>query len=67
MGRRQAIQNLNLEEEQKKMKGILGKPRIQDDLQEAPGAYKDILDVINNEKDLVKVLIKLKPLAVIKG
>lgn len=67
MGRRQAIQNLNLEEEQKKMKGILGKPRNQDDLQEAPGAYKNIIDVIDNEKDLIKVLVGLKPLAVIKG
>lgn len=67
MGRRQAIENLNLEEEQNKMKGILGKPRNQEDLQEAPGAYKNIIDVINNEKDLIKVLVKLKPLAVIKG
>jgi tRNA-splicing ligase RtcB len=67
MGRRQAIENLNLDEEQKKMKNILGKPRNKEDLQEAPGAYKNIIDVINNEKDLVKVLVKLKPLAVIKG
>jgi tRNA-splicing ligase RtcB len=67
MGRRQAIDNLNLEEEQKKMKGILGKPRNKEDLQEAPGAYKNIIDVIDNEKDLIKVLVGLKPLAVIKG
>jgi len=67
MGRRQAIQNLNLEEEQNKMKGILGKPRNKEDLQEAPGAYKNIIDVIDNEKDLIKVLVGLKPLAVIKG
>ena len=67
MGRKDAIRRLNLEEEQKKMEGIIGAPRRQDDLQEAPGAYKDIDEVMENQKDLVKVLVKLKPLAVIKG
>ena len=67
MGRKEAIRTLNLAEEQAKMEGILGKPRNQDDLQEAPGSYKDILEVMENQKDLVKILVKLKPLAVIKG
>ena len=67
MGRKDAIRRLNLEEEQKKMEGIIGAPRSQDDLEEAPGAYKDIDVVMENQKDLVKVLVELKPLAVIKG
>jgi tRNA-splicing ligase RtcB len=67
MGRKQAIKNLNLEEEQNKMKGILGAPRNQDDLDEAPGAYKPIGEVMENQKDLTKILVELCPLAVIKG
>lgn len=67
MGRGEAIRTLNLEEEQAKMEGILGKPRNQQDLEEAPGAYKDIDAVMENQKDLVKVLVELRPLAVIKG
>ena len=34
---------------------------------EAAGAYKDINTVMNEQKDLVKVLVELSPIAVIKG
>lgn len=67
MGRNQARRILKLEDEQKKMEGILGKPRGINDLDEAPGAYKNIDEVMENQKDLVKIKVKLKPLAVIKG
>lgn len=67
MGRKEAIRTLNLQEEQKKMNGILGAPESQAELEEAPGAYKDIDKVMANQKDLVKIKVKLKPLAVIKG
>ncbi len=67
MGRNEAVKTLDLKHEQEIMKGILGAPRTKEDLQEAPGAYKDILDVMENQKDLVKILVELKPLAVIKG
>lgn len=67
MGRAEAIRTLNLKEEQDKMIGILGAPRNQEELEEASGAYKDIDEVMENQKDLVKILIELKPLAVIKG
>ncbi|MFA5397933.1 MAG: RtcB family protein, partial [Methanogenium sp.] len=67
MSRKKAISDLNLEEEQKKMTGILGAPRNKDELEEAPGAYKDIDVVMENQKDLVKILVELRPLAVIKG
>lgn len=36
------------------------------DLSEAPGAYKNIETVMNNQKDLVEILIKLRPLGVVK-
>lgn len=37
------------------------------DLSEAPQAYKDIDVVIENQKDLVDVVVKLKPLGCMKG
>jgi len=67
LGRKEAIRTLNLEEEQAKMSGILGAPRTRNELQEAPGAYKDIDEVMKNQADLVKIKIKLTPLAVVTG
>ena len=37
------------------------------DLSEAPQAYKDIEDVIASERDLVEPLVRLVPLASLKG
>jgi len=67
MGRNEARRVLKLEEEQAKMKDIIGKPRSVGDLDEAPGAYKDIDIVMKNQEDLVEVLVKLEPLASIKA
>lgn len=67
MGRNQARRTLDLAEEQAKMEGILGKPRSQKELDEAPGAYKDINTVMENQEDLVEILVELRPLASIKG
>ncbi len=69
MGRNQARKNLNLKEEQKLLddKGIIHSVRNAQDLDEAPGSYKDIEVVMNNQTDLVKILVKLTPLAVVKG
>jgi tRNA-splicing ligase RtcB len=69
MGRNEAIKNLNLEEEIKRLDdmGVIHAIRGQKDLDEAPGSYKDIDMVMENQKDLVEVLVELTPLAVIKG
>ena len=69
LGRNQAMRQLNLEEEIRKMdeQGIIHGLRNQRDLDEASGAYKDIDVVMQNQSDLVKILTELKPLAVIKG
>jgi tRNA-splicing ligase RtcB (3'-phosphate/5'-hydroxy nucleic acid ligase) len=67
MGRKQAIRTLSLDEEQRKMSGILHGLRTARDLEEAPGAYKDIDTVMNDQRDLARILVMLKPLAVIKG
>ena len=69
MGRKQAIRELNLEDEIKKLddKGIIHAIRGRGDLEEATSCYKDIEDVMENQKDLIKILVKLKPLSVVKG
>jgi tRNA-splicing ligase RtcB len=68
MGRRQAIRELNLEEEKKRLdeKGIIHAVRTIKDLEEASGAYKDIEAVMENQRDLVERVVELSPLAVIK-
>lgn len=69
MGRKQAQRELNLEDEIEKLnsKGIVHAIRSVNDLDEAPGAYKDIDVVMKNQSDLVDIMVELSPLAVIKG
>jgi tRNA-splicing ligase RtcB len=69
MSRKAAIRNLNLEEEQRKLEdlGILHSIRGKNDLEEAASCYKDISQVMDLQKDLVKIKTELSPLAVIKG
>ena len=69
LGRRQAQRQLDLKSEQKALeeKGIIHSIKSKRDLDEAPSAYKDIVTVMNNQKDLVEILVELEPLAVIKG
>jgi len=69
MGRKQATRELNLEEQQAILnsQGIVHGIRTAKDLDEAPGAYKDIDVVMENQRDLVEIITKLRPIAVIKG
>ena len=67
MGRNEATRRLDLRQEQQKMKGIIHGLRTKRELNEAPGAYKDIDDVMAQQQDLVKIITQLSPLAVIKG
>jgi len=69
MGRKQAQRSLDLKAEIAMLdkKGIIHSLRHQKDLDEAPGAYKDINTVMDNQNDLVDIVVELSPLAVIKG
>jgi tRNA-splicing ligase RtcB len=67
MGRGVATRTLDLQEEQNKMAGIVHGLRTVKDLDEAPGAYKSIDEVMANQSDLVEISVKLTPLASIKG
>jgi len=69
MGRKEACRSLNLQDEIKRLndKGIVHAIRRKEDLDEAAGAYKDIDQVMAEQADLVDIIVKLEPLAVIKG
>lgn len=69
LGRKQAVRTLRLQDEIDNLnrQKILHTIRTKKDLDEAPGAYKNIEEVMNNQKDLVKIELRLLPLAVIKG
>jgi len=69
LGRKQAQRQLNLEREKKELdkRQILHSLRGKRDLDEAPGAYKNIETVMARQQDLVDIVDILEPLAVIKG
>lgn len=69
MSRTKAKKVLDLAKEQAKLndKGIIHTIYTKKDLDEATGAYKDIEVVMANQKDLVEIVNKLRPIAVIKG
>lgn len=67
LSRTAAQKQLSLRAEQERMKDIVHNMCNQTQLDEAPSAYKDIEDVLRREADLVQPLIRLTPLAVLKG
>lgn len=69
LGRKQAQRQLDLKTEVGRLErlGIIHSLRHKKDLEEAAGAYKDIAQVMGNQRDLVEVVTTLQPLAVIKG
>ncbi|NQS71958.1 MAG: RtcB family protein [Desulfobulbaceae bacterium] len=69
MGRKAAQRQLDLAEELRKLEdlNIVHGMRRRTDLDEAPGAYKDIDQVMANQQDLVSIEVELQPLAVVKG
>lgn len=69
MSRKKAQETLDLAKEQEILnsQGILHSMNCKSALDEAASAYKDIDIVMEEQKDLVQTLVKLRPLAVIKG
>ena len=69
MGRKEAQRTLSLADEKNKLDklGILHSIKNEKDLDEASGAYKSIDIVMKEQSDLVEPIVKLQPLAVIKG
>ena len=69
MGRNEAKKTLVLADEIKRLddQGIVHGITSVNELDEAAGSYKDIDIVMEEQKDLVKILHKLTPMGVIKG
>jgi tRNA-splicing ligase RtcB len=69
LGRKQAQRQLDLGRERDRLEknNILHSLRGKKDLDEAPGAYKNIETVMERQSDLVDIIDVLQPLAVIKG
>lgn len=69
MSRARARRELSLKEEIRRLDemGVVHAIRHRKDLDEAPGSYKDISEVMENQKDLAKILVELTPLGVIKA
>jgi tRNA-splicing ligase RtcB len=67
MSRAKAKETLDLKEQQDLMAGIVHDMNSNDKLDEAPGAYKDIDEVMEQQKDLVEIVTTLRPVASIKG
>lgn len=70
MGRKEATRQFTVQSiiEEMKTKDIeLYKVKKDDVAEECAGAYKDIDIVMENQKDLVKPLVKLRPIGVVKG
>jgi tRNA-splicing ligase RtcB len=76
MGRKEASRKLTPESCDRAMEGVVydrwnkirrGKDKGMFDLGEAPQAYKEIDAVIQAELDLIRPVVKLRPLAVVKG
>ena len=69
MSRTEAIKTLSLQKEIEMLdsKGIIHGIRSQNHLDEAASAYKNIDEVMANQQDLVKIITRLSPIAVVKG
>lgn len=69
MSRTEAIKTLSLQKEIEMLdsKGIIHGIRSQNHLDEAASAYKNIDEVMANQQDLVRILSRLSPVAVVKG
>lgn len=69
MSRNKAIKELSLSAEQEILnsQGIVHRMNEQALLDEAPSAYKNIDAVMASQQDLVKPLVRLKPLGVVKA
>ncbi len=66
LGRRKAKETLCLEEFITEMSGITARV-AEKTLDEAPGAYKNIFEVMAQQSELVKVLHQVKPIINVKG
>ena len=66
LGRKQAKKELTLEEFRDNMEGIVAQVG-EDTLDESPGAYKDVFQVLEDQRDLIQVDNHIRPILNVKG
>lgn len=67
MSRRKAKETIDIEKFKSQMSGIVTSDLNINHLDEAPDAYKDINEIMELQKDLVEIKVKLSPIMNIKG
>ncbi len=70
MSRAEAHRKISIKDLRRQMGGVVYSPDAVMEralIEEAPGAYKDIRDVIERQRDLIAPRMRLTPLAVVKG
>jgi tRNA-splicing ligase RtcB len=67
MTRREAREQLRPEKFAQSMRRVVFDPRRRGIVEEAPAAYRDIAEVLEDESDLVVPRVRLEPMAVLKG
>jgi len=67
MSRREAREQIRPEKFEQSMRRVVFDPRRRGLVEEAPAAYRDIGEVLEDESDLVVPRVRLEPLAVLKG
>lgn len=66
MSRTQAKNAITLDDFQSSLEGTLNKADMRN-IDEAPGAYKSINNVMQNQRDLVEIVTELTPIITVKG
>lgn len=68
MGRMQAKRQISSDDFAKQVRDVIVKsPNLSGIIDEAPAAYKDIEDVMSQQRHMVEVAYRLEPIAVVKG
>jgi tRNA-splicing ligase RtcB len=67
MSRREARERIRLERFTQSMRRVVFDSSRRGLIEEAPAAYRDIAEVLEDESDLVRPLVRLEPIAVLKG
>jgi tRNA-splicing ligase RtcB len=68
LSRREARQRIGAERLERAMRRVVHDPsRASSLVEEAPSAYRDVREVLEEEADLVRPLVRLEPMVVLKG
>ena len=67
MTRTEARNHISIDSLRRQMKGVVFPRNVTNLVEEAPEVYKDIKQVLSQQSELVRPILRLEPIAVIKG